>query len=359
MTDRLPFSPALSGFFAGADEARRQQGQVLERLGFGPQTTPSRTVQKRLAAHLLAYQAPDARQPAILMVPAPIKTAYIWDLAPGSSAVQRCLAAGLQVYLTAWQRPRSGDDWLGLGEYADQVLRGCLDSIREETGQAAVLLAGHSLGGTLAAIFSSLYPHRVRGLIELEGPMAFGAGQLEAALASGPPARAITGLLGNIPGSVLTWASLCADPLTFSAEPWLDWLESSRSRAAHRLHWQVRRWSLDESPMAQRLFEEVEDQLYRENRFAEGRLRVGDRLAEPQAIDMPILAVVDARSRIVPPPAIDAYRTRTGSDDVRVLHYPGDTGVFIRHVGVLVGRNAHESLWPQILRWIGRRVSLA
>jgi polyhydroxyalkanoate synthase subunit PhaC len=100
-------------------------------------------------------------------------------------------------------------------------------------------MAGHSLGGTLAAIFASLHPGRLHGR--------------------------------NVPGTALDLMSAWADPVSFSAEPWMDLPQSSRSADARRLHWQVRRWSLDESPMARRLFEEVEEALYRQNRFAEGR----------------------------------------------------------------------------------------
>lgn len=333
---------------------RRQQGTLLDALGFGPQPKPSRTVWTSRAARVLAYQAPNARQPAILMVPAPIKTSYIWDMASGASALERWLVAGMQAYLIAWQLPDDGDEWMGLDEYASRSILECLQAVAAETGHSKVFLAGHSLGGTLAAIFASLHPERVRALIELEGPMAFGTGQLEAALARAPPAGAITQALGNVPGTFLDWASAWADPLTFGVEPWIDWMASGRSAAAHRLHWQVRRWSLDESPIARKLFDEVADALYRENRFAERCLRIGGRLADPRAIEVPILAVLDPRSRIVPPASVEAYRTCTGSSDVEILEYRGDTGVLMQHVGVLIGENAHASLWPQILDWSRR-----
>jgi polyhydroxyalkanoate synthase len=82
---------------------------------------------------------------------------------------------------------------------------------------------------------------------------------------------------------------------------------------------------------------------------------VGGRIARPKAIDMPILAVVDPRSRLVPTRSIEPYRSLSSSPDVRILLYPGDKGVVMQHVGVLVGPNAHDSLWPQILRWVEAR----
>jgi polyhydroxyalkanoate synthase subunit PhaC len=345
-------SSALAQAFWASDDARRARGRVLDRLGFGPEPRPSRTVWRWRGWHLLAYQPANRRHGAILVVPAPIKAAYIWDLTPGSSAVERLLSTGLQVYKVIWQRPEADDESLGLAQYAGAALGECLDTIRAETGQTNAFLAGHSLGGTLAAIFASLYPGRVRGLIEVEAPMEFGAGRMEAALASGPHLSVIGASFGNVPGTFLNLASAYADPMSFGAQPWLDLLASSASPQKNRLHWQVRRWTLDETPMARRLFEEVGETLYRENRFAERRLRVAGRLADPGAIDMPILAVLDPRSRIVPPSSIEAYRSRTGSHDVEILEYFGDAGVMLQHVGVLVGKHAHETIWPRIADWL-------
>jgi len=345
---------AITDFFRNADDSRRRQGEMLDRLGCGPRTTPSRAVHEGRSARLLAYQELDSARPPILLVPAPIKTSYIWDIAPGASVIRRLLAARVQPYLVEWRRPRPGDETLGLEEYADAALARCVTAIAEETGRTKITLVGHSLGGTLAAIFASLHPGRVASLVALEAPIEFGAGRLEAAVAAAPHASAITAMFGNVPGSFLAWASVNADPATFGIEPWLDLVASAFAPAAHRLHWRVRRWTFDESPMARRLFEEVGEDLYRNNRFAQRTLRVGDPVADPRAIDMPILAVGDPRSRIVPPPSIDAYRTHTGSRDVTILRYAGYRGVMLQHVGVLVGANAHRSLWPRIVNWIGR-----
>jgi polyhydroxyalkanoate synthase len=265
--------------------------------------------------------------------------------------VERLRESGLPVYLLDWRRPEPSDASLGLEAYAGDALRDSLDVIEAETGAARAFLVGHSLGGTLAAIFAARHPQRAAGLVALEAPIAFGEGRFEAAAAGGPSPRAITGALGNVPGSFLDLASVGADPGAFVREPLTDAMATGSSPLG-RLHWQVRRWTLDESPMAARLFEEVYQALYRENRFAERRLTLEGASADPQAIECPILAVLDRRSRIVPPSSIEAYRTCTGARRVELLDYTGDAGVVMQHLGVLVGRNAHERLWPRIVDWL-------
>lgn len=326
---------------------------LLERLGYGPVTTASRTVRQLDVATLIAYQDPRQDQPAALLVPAPIKAHYIWDLDPAVSAVRRFLEAHLQVYLARWQAPPAHRR-LGLAEYGDAAIGACVDAISAETAQKRVIAAGHSLGGTLAAIFASLHPERVQALVELEGPMEFGEGTI-AALVGAVPRGAGTAMMditGSVPGTFLDLASLQADPFTFAAEPWLDLVASSARADDRRLHWQVRRWTLDETAMPAALLDEVANRLYRANEFAEGRLELGGRLAAPGAITAPVLGVLDPRSRIVPPSSVEAFRSRTGSADVRMLRYTGDSGVVVQHVGVLVGPNAHRTLWPQIAAWV-------
>src|SRR6185436_475706 len=126
----------------------------------------------------------------------------------------------------------------------------------------------------------------------------------ETAVAKAAPAHTITDVLGNVPGSFLNMVSASADPLTFRNEPWIDWFESWTSPRAAKIYSRVRRWTLDETPLPRRLFEEVVEQLYRENRFAEGSLTLGERRADPRALTVPILAVKDPSSRIIPPASV-------------------------------------------------------
>jgi len=327
---------------------------MMDAVGLGPEEADFRVPLSRPGFRLRAY---GGTGPALLIVPAPIKRAYIWDLAPGASAVRRCLSAGLRVYLMDWMPPdqvgpdRSLED-CGLTAYANGFIAEALDAVAADSGENRALLAGHSLGGTLAAIFTALHPERVRGLVLLEAPLAFGenAGALAPVVAAAPPAGAVRSAFGTVPGSFLTAVSVSAAPDTFAGEVWRDRLASLADPQDARLHSRVVRWALDEFPMTGRLFEEVVEDLYRNDRFARGQLRIGGREVGTGDLRAPILAVVDPDSTIIPPAAtLSALEGR----DVRVLHYTGDRGVAIRHVGVLVGRSAHAVLWPEMLTWMG------
>ena len=66
---------------------------------------------------------------------------------------------------------------------------------------------------------------------------------------------------------------------------------------------------------------------------------------------MPVLAVVDPDSDVVPPSSVIPFLEALPDRNWTLLRYEGDTGIALRHVGVLAGRNAHRILWPEILAW--------
>ncbi|HYD29931.1 MAG TPA: alpha/beta fold hydrolase [Azospirillaceae bacterium] len=346
------------GVLAWSDANRRRQGALLDLLGLGPERTPSRVVFARPGVRLRAFGEPRAGHgPVLLIVPAPIKRFYIWDLLPAVSVVRHCLDGGVRVYGAEWSDPVGPAVRYGLADYADRLLGECIDAMAAETGVSAPMVTGHSLGGTLAAIFTSLNPERVRALTLLEAPLRFGkeVGAFAPLLAVAPRPNGFDGEAPPIPGSLLNLASLMAAPDAFLLERWSDWAASLPDYQALRTHLRVERWTLDEYPMPARLFAGVVEDLYRGDHFRRGTLEIGRRRAALAAIACPIQIVADPRSRVIPPSSVVPEAGSVASNDARVLRYEGDRGVALQHVGALVGRNAHQRLWPEIIRWMRAR----
>jgi polyhydroxyalkanoate synthase len=103
--------------------------------------------------------------------------------------------------------------------------------------------------------------------------------------------------------------------------------------------------------MPSALFAEVVD-LYREDRFMRGTLRINGKTTAPENVTMPVLAVVDPESDVIPPSSVMPFLAALPDRIWTLLDYEGDIGVALKHVGILVGRNAHRILWPKILSWV-------
>ncbi len=244
------------------DTLRRAQGETLELFGFGPKECPYRVLASGLRWRLRAYLGPDAG-PAVVIVPAPIKRPYIWDLAAGRSAVRYCLGQGLRVYLLEWLPPSAGHGNAGLAEYADQAIGEALAAVSWGAARTRPFLMGHSLGGTFAAIFAALEPDSVQGLVLLAAPLCFepGTSQFRDALVALAPSDLAQ--MDLVPGSLLSQLSALASPRTFLWSRLMDGALSLAEPEAAVVCARVERWTLDEVPLPGRLVRQVLEWLYR------------------------------------------------------------------------------------------------
>jgi polyhydroxyalkanoate synthase len=334
--------------FAVADEMRRWYGRALD-LWLARSETPFRLVLERPGVKLRFYgQAGD--RPYLLIVPAPIKKPYVWDLTQHVSVVRRCLEASLGAYVLEWTETPPDERDIGIATYANRLILEGVEAIGEP-----VVLVGHSLGGTFAAIFASLYPDRVRAIVLLEAPVSFaGDTGAIAALIRKIPCTAALREVGSYPGVVLNALSVTASPESFVWWRWRDRIASLADPEALRTHFLVERWTFDESAMPGGLFADLVE-LYHKDHFMRGTLDAGGRTAAARNVTSPVLAVVDPESDLVPPSSVMPFLDTLPIRNWTLLHYEGDTGIALRHVGVLVGRNAHRILWPDILAWVSTR----
>lgn len=338
----------VGALFAGVDLGRRSTGLALDALGLGPRTTPGEVVHEETGLRLHHHPAP-GDGPPLLIVPAPIKAHWIWDLAPGCSVVAAATARGSPVWLLEWtDTPAS---W-GLDAHVDAVAR-MVSRVARAAG-AAPHVAGHSLGGTLAALAVARHKPRAASLVLVESPLRFGeaTGGL-ARVVDGWPADGAAEMPAQVPGSLLALGASAACPREFVAGGALDAAAAmARGPAAWRRHRLARRWVLHERPMPGRLLADLVRQLYREDRFAQGRLRIAGRTVSPRDLALPVAAVVDPRSEVVPAASVTDAVDACASRERLVLTYPGDVGVALQHLGALIGEHAHRELWPRLFDWM-------
>jgi polyhydroxyalkanoate synthase len=338
----------ISMFFM-SDALRRSLGFLLDDAGLAPQEMPWHAVLEQSNLRLRRYGQQAGEAGPVLIVPAPIKRPYIFDLLPQVSLIRRLAEAGFAVYLSEWREEEGAN-----GEFGTSVgaLGKALEKIASEHGRAPIVV-GHSLGGTLAAIVAALDPDSVEKLVLIEAPLRFGerTGAL-GSIAVCPGSWLFGGALGPIPGSVLDLAGVAAAADEFSFGRWSDAWASAPDFKALAIHARVIRWTLDEFAPPAPLLQAVVDLLYRQDQFARNELRVLGRLAGSDSLaEIPVAAIVDYSSRLVP-----AWSALEPLSRPRVFEYVPETGVGLQHVGPLVGRLAHREIWPHVIKWMRGRL---
>lgn len=345
-----PVSNAYRALFSASDLFRRAQGRAFEAFGLGPQESPYEVVGSGAFWRLRDYGKSRLAQP-VLIVAAPIKRPYIWDLTPSTSAIHYIKHQGFHVYLLEWL-PAETADQNGLAEYAASV-SDCVARISRRYAGAKPFLMGHSLGGTLAAIFAACESESIRGLMLLSAPLCFqpGPSRFRDALVSLVPSDFLDA--GTYPGSLLSHVSAVASPDTFIWSRFADAVLSGGDFHARNIHARVERWALDEVPLAGALVRQIIEWLYRENRFCSGNLKIGDKLIGPATLTTSTLAAVNIADEIAPIVSVKPFIEAMPTKDVRIVEIPGEIGVCLQHLGILIGRKTRATVWSEIVSWMG------
>jgi poly[(R)-3-hydroxyalkanoate] polymerase subunit PhaC len=325
------------------DALRRSLGYALDATsGFARQERAWKTVLETPELRLGRCDQESANVGPVLIVPAPIKRGYIFDLLPEVSVVGRLAEAGFSVYSVDWRENAEADLETSIGS-----LGTTLERIAAEHDRTPIVV-GHSLGGTLAAIAAALNPNSVNKLVLIEAPLRFGD-KTGALLPVALEARGMRpSAPGLIPGSLLNMGSVSAAPDEFVFGLWMDAWSSLSDSGALSIHARVVRWSLDEFAPSAGLVSAVADLLYTQDLFARDQLCLLGRLACSGALHrIPVAAIVDHTSRLIPPiSTLDPLRSPT------VFVYEPEVGVGLQHVGPLVGRRAHRDIWPRVIEWM-------
>lgn len=346
-------SPMLR-IYAAMDGLRQAQAMALGALGFGSAECRYRILARGPHWRLRRYEGAGTGVP-LLLAPAPIKRPYVWDLCPEVSVIRRCLSHRRRVYLIEWASASDSTGDAGLDTYADHAIAAAVAAVIDDTGGAKPFLIGHSLGGTLATVFAALNPGSLRGLVLLGAPLCFEPGASpfrDAVVRLAPPGLAEA---GSVPGSLLSLLSAVASPATFVWSRLADAAFGIADPGALGIQARVERWTLDEMALPGRLVHELLHWLYRENRLCRGTLVVGGKAVRLSNLQLPMLVIIDTADEIAPPAAVTPLVEAVGHRDLRLIEYPGEGGVGLQHLALLVGRQAHAQIWPQIMKWMDAR----
>ncbi len=266
----------------------------------------------------------------VVLVPSLINPPNILDLDDDASLAAALAAAGRHALLLDWG-PAADRSTLSVGDHVEQLLVPLLGAL----GQPAALV-GYCLGGTMAIAAANRI--RVERVATLAAPWHFASypdSSRAALIDLWNGVHAAAEVFGQLPMEVLQAAFWALDPertvAKFARFAKLD-PDSTEARRFVALE----DWANEGEPLPLPTARELIEDMFGADLPGSGRWIVGER-AMSAALDVPALHFTAADDRIAPAATVPAGLTQA---------------VPSGHVGMIVGRKAHETLRSPLARWL-------
>lgn len=298
-------------------------------------------------ARLLDYSAPGRASrnagPPLLLIPSLVNRSYVLDLMPGVSLARFLSEAGALVFLLEWNTPDAEESGFDLARLFRERLVPALNEVAIRAGRPT--LVGYCMGGLLALVLARMSPKEVAGLAVLAAPWDFHAERPEQARALAQFAAIwlpALEALGQFPVDGLQALFAANDPMAafrkFRAFAGMD----PNSDAARRFV-ALEDWLNDGIPLPLPIARQTLQEWYGDNLTGAGRWKVGDLEIRPEEIDLPALAIIPDRDRIVPQGSAMALARLLPQAEVRIAR--------AGHIGMMAGRRAERETWRPLLTW--------
>ena len=333
---------------------------LLEPPDISVGTTPSEIIYTEDDMKLIHY-LPVVEKPypiPLLIVYAFVNRYYILDLQPDKSVVKKLLGEGLDLYIIDWGYPSGADRYLTLDDYVNGYMNNAVEIIRKRSGAYKITLFGVCQGGTLSAMYASLYPEKVKNLVTLVTPVNFDTDKgLLHVWAKSLDVDKIVDYYGIVPGDLLNAGFLLTDPFRLMIDKYVGLFERLecepdneecrvRNEETVMNFLRMEKWIFDSPDQAGEAFRQFIKDCYQKNLLIKNKMALNGKKINLKNINMPLLNVMAETDHLVPNDASKPLNDAVSSEDKETLVFP--TG----HIGIFVGSKSQKEVCPRIAEWL-------
>ncbi len=286
----------------------------------------------------------------ILICYALVNRQYMMDLQSDRSLIRNLLGQGLDIYIIDWGYPDHGDRYVTMEDYIDVYLDDCVEVVRERTGCDKVNLLGVCQGGTFTAVYTALYPEKVRNLITMVAPFDFHTTDgLLNVWSQYMDIDNMVDTMGVIPGEFMNVGFLMLKPFQLMVDKYVGLMDNLDDPATVTNFMRMEKWIFDSPAQAGEAFRKFLKDLYQDNKLVKGELEIGGRRVDLKKITMPLLNIYATEDHLVPPASSIPLNDLVGSEDKTLYSFPGG------HIGIYVSSRSQKELAPNVSQWLMTR----
>ncbi len=297
----------------------------------------------------------------LLMVYAPINRYHIMDLSPNRSIVNKFVSAGFDVFLIDWSEQQSKYK-MTISDYIDDMNQ-AFEIICKATKKEKIGLYGYSWGGTLCLIYCSLYNSKIKNLILQSANLDFDKDDtVIAEWMRNFPVEKFNGEFKEMFGHFIDLGFLMRNPVVHSVDRLkyaLDTKEHDIFQFVQNL-WKISLWITNTPDLSGQLFRQFAVDLYQKNLLLKNQLSIEEIKGEGNGqkeiipvdlkkITVPLLNIIGSNDDLVSPQSSIPINDAISSKDKKTIEFPSG------HIELCISQDAHQNLWPQVVKWLGRR----
>ncbi len=312
-------------------------------------TTPKELVFQEDIVSLYHFQPPKRLRCSVplLINYALVNRETMMDLEEGKSLIRNLLGLGIDIYMITWGYPSRAERYITLDDYIDMYIDDCVEYIRNEKEVDRINLMGVCQGGTFSAIYSALYPEKIKNLITMVAPIDFHTEDgLLNIWAQYLDADLLVDALGNVSGDLMNLIFLLLKPHQLMMDKYVGFVEGAQTPKAIKNFLRMEKWIFDSPDQAGEAFRKFVNEMYKKNSLIKGELEINGRLVDLKDIDMPVLNIFAEHDHLVPPSSTKVFDQFTSSKDFTNKSFP------VGHIGVYVSSKTQKNLGPLIANWL-------
>lgn len=318
--------------------------------------TPKEVIWTKNKAKLYRYEpSREKRFPVpILLIYALINRSYVLDLMPNNSLVEYLVEQGFDVYMLDWGTPGDEDQHLTFENYVLDYIPRAIKKVLRASHAEELTVLGFCMGGTMAAMYASLFPGKpLRNLILLTAPTDFAEehtglyGLWTSAKNFNPDL--VVEAFGNVPGELVDTGNRLVKPITNYVGTYVTMWDRIMHDKPMDTWLAMNKWVNDGVPFAGDTFKQWIREFYQQNKLIKGEITLRGRRVELKHITCAVLNIGGKKDHICTLPQAEATMSVIGSEDKEF--YVLNAG----HVGLLTGSDAKRNLWPKIRSWLELR----
>ena len=206
------------------------------------------------------------------------------------------------------------------------------------------------MGGTMSAMYASLFPEHLKNLILMTAPVEFPEGEMGLYSLFTSEKYMNPGLLAdafdNIPGDLIDTGNRMLKPVTNYVGTYVNMWERIFEEKPMETWLAMNKWVNDGPPFPGATFKQWITEFYQQNKLAKGEIVLRGRRVDLSNIKTPLLNIAGKKDHICTLPQAEATMSLIGSEDKEFFVL--DAG----HVGLMTGRGAKKGLWPKVSDWL-------